>query len=215
MRHSSRNFSGSLQNMSNHDSRITNDKSPLRRLPMGRGAQAQTQQMIDQQLSQQNNMNQQLYGSSQSLGSQAASGYQNLLANPGYSPAEQSAITNLRSRRCLPPLTRWRRTPPTAPRARATPPATANSSTPSRALRARIRPTSRSKIKSPSPTPRAPARSRLSPDFPASTALTPTCSAAPSASPRNSSTPAPATPPPAASTWASAPPACPSASGVK
>src|SRR5579862_8711559 len=62
---------------------------------MGRGAQAQTQQMIDQQLSQQNSMNQQLYGSSQALGSQAASGYQNLLANPGYSQAQQSAITNL------------------------------------------------------------------------------------------------------------------------
>jgi hypothetical protein len=36
---------------------------------MGRGAQAQTQQMIDQQLSQQNSMNQQIYGSSQALSS--------------------------------------------------------------------------------------------------------------------------------------------------
>jgi hypothetical protein len=62
---------------------------------MGRGAQAQTQQMIDQQLSQQNSMNQQIYGSSQALGSQSASGYQNMLANPGYSQAEQSAISNL------------------------------------------------------------------------------------------------------------------------
>jgi hypothetical protein len=62
---------------------------------MGRGAQAQTQQMIDQQLSQQNAMNQQMYGSSQALGSQAAGGYQNMLANPGYSQADQSAITNL------------------------------------------------------------------------------------------------------------------------
>jgi predicted alpha/beta hydrolase len=62
---------------------------------MGRGAQAQTQQLIDQQLSQQNAMNQRLYGSSQAFGSQAASGYQNLLANPGYSQAEQSAIANL------------------------------------------------------------------------------------------------------------------------
>jgi hypothetical protein len=52
-------------------------------------------QLIDQQLSQQNAMNQQLYGSSQALGSQAASGFQNLLANPGYTPAQQSAITNL------------------------------------------------------------------------------------------------------------------------
>jgi hypothetical protein len=61
---------------------------------MGRGAQAQTQQMIDQQLSQQNSMNQQIYGSSQVLGSQAATGYQNLLANPGYTQAEKSAIAN-------------------------------------------------------------------------------------------------------------------------
>jgi len=61
---------------------------------MGRGAQAQTQQMIDQQLSQQNAMNQQIYGSSQALGSQATAGYQNMLANPGYSQAQQSAITN-------------------------------------------------------------------------------------------------------------------------
>ena len=62
---------------------------------MGRGAQAQTQQNIDQQLASQNTMNQQIYGSSQALGSQAAEGYQNLLANPGYSQAQQSAITNL------------------------------------------------------------------------------------------------------------------------
>ena len=62
---------------------------------MGRGAQAQTQAMIDQQLAQQNAMNQQLYSTSQGLGSQAAAGYQNLIANPGYTDAEKSAITNL------------------------------------------------------------------------------------------------------------------------
>jgi hypothetical protein len=62
---------------------------------MGRGAQAQTQQMIDQQLAQQNTMNQQLYSSNQGLGSQAAAGYQNLISNPGYTDAEKSAITNL------------------------------------------------------------------------------------------------------------------------
>ena len=62
---------------------------------MGRGAQAQTQQNIDQQLTSQNAMNQQIYGSTQALGSQAASGYQNMLANSGYSQAEQSAIGNL------------------------------------------------------------------------------------------------------------------------
>jgi hypothetical protein len=62
---------------------------------MGRSAQAQTQQNIDQQLSQTNSMNQQLLSSSQALGSQAAAGYQNMIANPGYTSAEQSAITNL------------------------------------------------------------------------------------------------------------------------
>jgi predicted alpha/beta hydrolase len=61
---------------------------------MGRGAQAQTQAQIDQQLAQQNSMNQQIYSNSQGLGSQAAAGYQNLIANPGYTSAEQSAITN-------------------------------------------------------------------------------------------------------------------------
>src|SRR5712672_3074500 len=62
---------------------------------MGRGAQAQTQSMIDQQLAQQNAMNQQLYSSGQGLGSQATAGYQNLIANPGYTDAEKSSITNL------------------------------------------------------------------------------------------------------------------------
>lgn len=61
---------------------------------MGRSAQTQTQQNVNQQLGQQNSMNQQLYGSTQALGSQAAGGYQSLLANPGFTPAEQSAITN-------------------------------------------------------------------------------------------------------------------------
>src|ERR1700692_4331559 len=74
-----------------HQSLIT---SHPQEVPMGRGAQAQTQQMIDQQLSQQNSMNQQIYGSSQALGSQASAGFQNMLANPGYSQAEQSAIVN-------------------------------------------------------------------------------------------------------------------------
>lgn len=61
---------------------------------MGRGAQAQTQSLIDQQLSQQNSMNQQLGATSQALGSEAASGYENLINNPGYTAAQQSAITN-------------------------------------------------------------------------------------------------------------------------
>jgi hypothetical protein len=61
---------------------------------MGRGAQAQTRQLTDQQLALQNQMNQQLYGQNQSLSGTAAAGYENLLANPGYSDAEKSAITN-------------------------------------------------------------------------------------------------------------------------
>ena len=61
---------------------------------MGRGAQ-QTMQLTNQQLASQNTMNQQLFSQGQSLQNTAAAGYQNLLANPGYSPAEQSAITNL------------------------------------------------------------------------------------------------------------------------
>jgi hypothetical protein len=59
---------------------------------MGRGAQQQTLQLTDQQLASQNAMNQQLYGQSQSLQNTAAAGYQNLLANPGYTPTQQTAI---------------------------------------------------------------------------------------------------------------------------
>src|ERR1700730_18435642 len=51
--------------------------------------------MIDQQLAQQNAMNQQLYSSNHGLGSQAAAGYQNMIANPGCTDTEKSAITNL------------------------------------------------------------------------------------------------------------------------
>ena len=68
---------------------------------MGRGSQAQTQQMIDQQLAQQSAMNQQLYSSGQALSSQAASGYQNLIANPGYTDAEKSSIANLSQSRAV------------------------------------------------------------------------------------------------------------------
>jgi len=61
---------------------------------MGRGAQTQTLQMTGQQFANQNATNQSLYNQGQSLSNTAASGYQNLLANPGYTPAQQSAITN-------------------------------------------------------------------------------------------------------------------------
>ena len=61
---------------------------------MGRGAQTQTMQMTDRQLATQNAMNRALYNQGQSLSNTAAGGYQSLLANPGYTPAQQSAITN-------------------------------------------------------------------------------------------------------------------------
>ena len=61
---------------------------------MGRGAQAQTMQMTGQQVANQNALNQSLSNQGQSLSNTAAGGYQNLLANPGYTPAQQSAITN-------------------------------------------------------------------------------------------------------------------------
>lgn len=60
---------------------------------MGRGAQAQTQQLTDQQLAQTNALNQQLMGQQQTLGGQLTSQYQNILNNPGYSPSAQAAIT--------------------------------------------------------------------------------------------------------------------------
>ena len=61
---------------------------------MGRGAQNAVMSQTNQQLSAQNAMNQQLYNQGQSLMNTAATGYQNLLANPGYTQAQQAAITN-------------------------------------------------------------------------------------------------------------------------
>ena len=60
---------------------------------MGRGAQAQTQQLTDQQLAQTNALNQQLLGQQQSLGSQVGTQYQGMLNKPGYSDADKAAIT--------------------------------------------------------------------------------------------------------------------------
>lgn len=164
---------------------------------MGRSAQAQTQQNIDQQLSQQNAMNQQLSATSQALGSQAAAGYQNMLANPGYTQAQQSAITNTSQSALSSAFDALAQN--AANRAAAT-----NNSAGYGALldslaqtQASSKRTSRSKIKSLSPTPRKPARSPRSPASPASSARTVRCSEKPSASPRSCSTPARATPPPA------------------
>jgi hypothetical protein len=61
---------------------------------MGRGAQAQTQSMVDQQLASQTATNQQLYQQNQALTNQVAGGYQDLLNNPGYTPDQKSAIQN-------------------------------------------------------------------------------------------------------------------------
>ena len=60
---------------------------------MGRGAQQQVMNLTNQQLSSQNAINQQLLGQDTSLVNTAATGYQNLLANPGYTQAQQTAIT--------------------------------------------------------------------------------------------------------------------------
>jgi len=60
---------------------------------MGRGAQAQTQQLTDQQLAQTNALNQQLLGQQQALGNQVGVQYQNIANNPGYSDATKAAIT--------------------------------------------------------------------------------------------------------------------------
>ena len=60
---------------------------------MGRGAQAQTQQMTDQQLAGINALNRQLLGSQQQLGSVLAPQFQNIANNPGLSAADRAAVT--------------------------------------------------------------------------------------------------------------------------
>jgi len=60
---------------------------------MGRGAQAQTQQLTDQQLASINSLNQQFLGQQQQVGNQLGSQYQSILNNPGLSPAAQAAVT--------------------------------------------------------------------------------------------------------------------------
>jgi predicted alpha/beta hydrolase len=60
---------------------------------MGRGAEGQVQNLTQQQLNQTNAMNQQLLGQQQSLGNLVLPQYQSILNNPGYSPADQAAIT--------------------------------------------------------------------------------------------------------------------------
>src|SRR5271165_3855116 len=61
---------------------------------MGRGAQAQTRQLTDQQLASTNALNQQFLNAQQQTGNAATAGYQSILANPGLSPSDQAAITS-------------------------------------------------------------------------------------------------------------------------
>jgi hypothetical protein len=61
---------------------------------MGRGAQAQTQQLTDQQLAGTNALNTQLLGQQQQVGNSLLPQYQSILNNPGLSPADQAAVTS-------------------------------------------------------------------------------------------------------------------------
>jgi len=60
---------------------------------MGRGAQAQTQKLTDQQLAGINSLNQQLLGNQQQLGNSLIPQFQNIAANPGLSSADKAAVT--------------------------------------------------------------------------------------------------------------------------
>lgn len=60
---------------------------------MGRGAQAQTQKLTDEQLASINGLNQQLFGQQQQLGSTLIPQFQNILNNPGLSAADKAAVT--------------------------------------------------------------------------------------------------------------------------
>jgi hypothetical protein len=61
---------------------------------MGRGAQADTRRQIDEQIAAQTALNQELYRKNEAMSNQLAAGYQNQLANPGYSPEQRSAVRN-------------------------------------------------------------------------------------------------------------------------
>src|SRR5258707_4878133 len=60
---------------------------------MGRGAQAQTQKLTDQQLAGINALNQQLLGNQQQLGNSLVPQFQSIANNPGLSPADKAAVT--------------------------------------------------------------------------------------------------------------------------
>src|SRR5260370_29834169 len=60
---------------------------------MGRGAQAQTQRLTDQQLAGINALNQQLLGNQQQIGNSLVPQFQSIANNPGLSPADKAAVT--------------------------------------------------------------------------------------------------------------------------
>jgi hypothetical protein len=60
---------------------------------MGRGAQAETRQLTDQQLASVNTLNQQLFGHRQQLSNLLVPQLQDILNNPGLSPADKAAVT--------------------------------------------------------------------------------------------------------------------------
>ncbi|MBS1842462.1 MAG: hypothetical protein JSS69_08340 [Acidobacteria bacterium] len=60
---------------------------------MGRGAQDQTRQLTDQQLANINALNQQFLGQQQQIGNTLLPQFQNILNNPGLSPADKAALT--------------------------------------------------------------------------------------------------------------------------
>src|SRR5216684_1272074 len=60
---------------------------------MGRGAQAQTRQLTDEQLASINALNQQLLGNQQQVGNLLLPQFQSILNNPGLSAADKAAVT--------------------------------------------------------------------------------------------------------------------------
>src|SRR5262249_39516807 len=61
---------------------------------MSRGAQAQTQQLTDQQLSSINALNQGFLGQQQQLAGILTPQFQSIVNNPGLSPADKAAVTS-------------------------------------------------------------------------------------------------------------------------
>ena len=60
---------------------------------MGRGAQANTRQMTDQERASIDALNQQFLGQQQQIGSTLLPQFQSILNNPGLSPADKAAVT--------------------------------------------------------------------------------------------------------------------------